>query len=103
MVLTAERGRDGDRPPEVVVVDIKSGSLDGASSSSIVDRQDSLFREAVTGHHHRAAGGAGHADHVRTLLDVQVTLESACNANATVVELDTSCSVSPCFAHLTDY
>ncbi|CAD6213441.1 unnamed protein product [Miscanthus lutarioriparius] len=64
MVLTAaERGRDGDRPPEVVVVDIKSGSLDGASSSSIVDRQDSLFREAVTGHHHRAAGGAGHADH----------------------------------------
>jgi hypothetical protein len=66
MVLTAERGRDGDRP-EVVVVDIESGSLDGASASSI------------------AAGGAGHADHVRTLLDVQVTLEYACNANATVV------------------
>jgi KUP system potassium uptake protein len=59
MVLAAER--DDDRRLEVA--DVESG-LDAASlPSSAVDRQDSLFREAVRGGHH--AGAAGHSEQVR--------------------------------------
>lgn len=69
MVLaTAERGGEekvDHRPAAAAVVDVESGSL-YSSSSSVVDRQDSLFREAVTGGHHRGAGGHSH-DHVRTV------------------------------------
>ncbi|CAN6298693.1 unnamed protein product [Urochloa humidicola] len=50
MALTAEKD------DQFEIVDIESGGLDGASS--MVDRQDSLFREAVRGDHHIA--GAGH-------------------------------------------
>jgi len=70
MVLAGERDDDDGRRLEVVA-DVESGGLDVASlPSSAVDRQDSLFREAVRGDHH--AGAAGLSQQVR--LSYQVRL-----------------------------
>ena len=72
MVLAAE-GNDDRRLEVADADDIESGRLDAASSSlpsSAVDRQDSLFREAVRGDHH--AGAASHSQQVR--LSYQVRL-----------------------------
>lgn len=68
MVLAAERDFDELE----VVIDVDGGGVDGVSSSSsivAVDRQDSLFREAVRGHHQHRAGEC-HSEHqVRRLSD----------------------------------
>ncbi|WVZ59710.1 hypothetical protein U9M48_009820 [Paspalum notatum var. saurae] len=54
----AAENQDDDHRPDIVVVDVGS-SYDGASSA-VVDRQDSLFWEAMRGGHRAAAGGEGH-------------------------------------------
>jgi KUP system potassium uptake protein len=54
MVPTANKD-DGDH---LEVVDLESGP----DVAAIVDRQDSLFREAVRGEHH---AGAGYTEQVR--------------------------------------
>jgi len=72
MVLAGERDDDDGRRLEVVA-DVESGGLDVASlPSSAVDRQDSLFREAVRGDHH--AGAAGHSEQVRSSDQVRLLL-----------------------------